>query len=151
MEYHRILWLSYHSCSRVSWVWFPSRDTASANYGKPLLVSGSLSLQWRHNERDCVSNHQHHGCLLNSLFRPRSKKTPKLRVTGRCVGNSPVTGEFTTQRASNTENVSIWWRHYGWSLRDDSPTGHVAQAAIDWGTKRVPTFSSLNATHMEIL
>ena len=27
-------------------------------------------------------------------------------------GNSPVTGEFPSQRASNTENVSIWWRHH---------------------------------------
>ena len=27
------------------------------------------------------------------------------------VGNSPVTGEFPTQRASNAENVSIWWCH----------------------------------------
>ena len=29
------------------------------------------------------------------------------------VGNSPVTGEFPSQRASNAENVSIWWRHHG--------------------------------------
>ena len=42
----------------------------------------------------------------------RSKKTSKLRVTGLCVVNSPVTGEFTTQRTSNAENVSIWWRHH---------------------------------------
>ena len=42
----------------------------------------------------------------------RSKKTLKLRVTGLCVGNSPVTGEFPAQRASNAENVSIWWRHH---------------------------------------
>ena len=28
-------------------------------------------------------------------------------------GNSPVTGEFPTQRASNAQNVSIWWRHHG--------------------------------------
>ena len=40
------------------------------------------------------------------------KKTSKLRVTGLCVGNSPVTGEFPAQRASNAENVSIWWRHH---------------------------------------
>ena len=32
--------------------------------------------------------------LLNRLFRRRSKKEPKLRVTGLCEGNSPVTGEF---------------------------------------------------------
>ena len=69
------------------------------------------TLRWRHNERDDVSNHQPHDCLLNRLFRRRSKKTPKLRVTGLCVGNSPVTGEFPAQRASNAENVSIWWRH----------------------------------------
>ena len=45
-------------------------------------------------------------------FRRRSKKTSKLRVTGLFVGNSPVTGELPTQRASNAENVSIWWRNY---------------------------------------
>ena len=28
------------------------------------------------------------------------------------VWNSPVTGEFPAQRVSNTENVSIWWRHH---------------------------------------
>ena len=44
--------------------------------------------------------------------RHRSKKTSKLRVTGLCEGNSPVTGEFPAQRASNAENVSIWWRHH---------------------------------------
>ena len=34
------------------------------------------------------------------------KKTSKLQVTGFCEGNSPVTGEFPAQRASNAENVS---------------------------------------------
>ena len=29
-----------------------------------------------------------------------------------CAGNSPGTGEFPAQRASNAENVSIWWRHH---------------------------------------
>ena len=46
-------------------------------------------LHWRHNDHDSVSNHQPHGCLVNRLFRRRSKKTSKLRVTGLCVGNSP--------------------------------------------------------------
>ena len=41
----------------------------------------------------------------------RSKKASKLRVTSLCEGNSPVSGEFPSQRASDTENVSIWWRH----------------------------------------
>ena len=70
------------------------------------------TLQWRHNEHDGASNHQPHDCLLNSLFRCRSKKTSKLCVTGLCAGNSPVTSEFPTQRVSNVENVSIWWCHH---------------------------------------
>ena len=41
--------------------------------------------------------------LLNRLFRRRSKKTSKLCVTGLCEGNSPVTGEFPAQRASDAE------------------------------------------------
>ena len=74
------------------------------------------TLQWRHNRRDNVSNHQPHDCLLNSLFRRRSKKISKLRVTGLCAGNSPVTGEFPAQMASNAENISIWWRHHAYLL-----------------------------------
>ena len=70
-----------------------------------------VTLLWRHNYHNGVSNHQPRDCLLNLLFKRRSKKTSKLRVTGLCVGNSPITGEFPAQRASNAENVSIWWRH----------------------------------------
>ena len=72
-----------------------------------------LSLQWRHNGHDSVSNHQPHDCLLNRLFRRKSKKTSKLRITGLCAGNSPGTGDFPAQMVSNAENVSIWWRHHG--------------------------------------
>ena len=67
-----------------------------------------LSLQWRHYERDVVSNHQHHDCLLNCLFRRKSKKTSELSAPSLCEGNSAVTGEFLAQRANNAENVSIW-------------------------------------------
>ena len=72
-----------------------------------------MALQWRHNDHDGVSNHQPRDCLLNRLFRRRSKKTSKLRVTGLCEGNSPGTGEFPAQMASYAQNVSIWWRHHG--------------------------------------
>ena len=33
-----------------------------------------FSLRWRHNERNGVSNHRHIDCLLNRLFKRRSKK-----------------------------------------------------------------------------
>ena len=70
-----------------------------------------FTLQWLHNERDGVS---------------------KLRVTGFCEGNSPVTGEFPAQRASNAENVSIWWRHHD-TLRDIEKNLPVAMSS-PWGT-----------------
>ena len=59
------------------------------SYWLPGLNTLFVALKWRHNERDSVSNHQPHDCFLNRLFRRRSKKTSKLRVTGFCVGNSP--------------------------------------------------------------
>ena len=77
-----------------------------------LLSIITVTLQWRHNDRDGVSNRQPHDCLLNRLFRRRSKKTLKLRVTGLCVGNSSRTGEFPAQKASNAENASIRLRHH---------------------------------------
>ena len=75
-------------------------------------VDVHLTLRWRHNERDSISNHQPYDCLLNRLFRRRWKKTLKLRVTGLCAGNLPGTGKFPAQMASNAEKVSIWWRHH---------------------------------------
>ena len=79
--------------------------TMHAYFNKPL--------QWRHNGCDNVSNHQHHDSLLNRLFRRRSKRTSKLRVTALWAGNSPGTGEFPAQMTSYAENASIWWRHHG--------------------------------------
>ena len=70
------------------------------------------SLQWRHNEYNGVKITGLTIVYSTVFSRRRSKKTSKLRVTGLCVGNSPVTGEFPTQRASNAEKVSIWWRHH---------------------------------------
>ena len=79
------------------------------------VVTGKvvIALEWRHNEHNSVSKHRRLGYLLNSLFRRRSKKTSKLRVTVLCAGNPLVTGEFPAKRASNGENISIWWRHHG--------------------------------------
>ena len=67
------------------------------------LPSRSTS-QWLHYERNGVSNHRRINCLLSRLFRHRSKKTSKLRVTGLCEGNPPVTGGFPSQGAGNEEN-----------------------------------------------
>ena len=53
------------------------------------------TLQWRYNEGDGYSNHRRLDCLLNRLFRRRSKKAPKLCVTSfmrgihRCPADPP--------------------------------------------------------------
>ena len=59
-----------------------------------------------------------HTSVYSTVFSGADKKkTPTLCVTGLCEVNSPVTGEFPTQRVSNAEKVSIWWRHHGsWYL-----------------------------------
>ena len=43
--------------------------------------------------------------VYSTVYSDADKKTPKLRVTGLCAGNSPVTDEFPAQMASNAENV----------------------------------------------
>ena len=73
-----------------------------------------IALQWRNYWRDCVSNHQLHDCLLNRLFRRRSKKTSsKLHVTGLCAGNSLLTGEF---QMASVEISSKLLNHLSWRL-----------------------------------
>ena len=41
-----------------------------------------------------------------------SREASNLRVTGLCAGDSPATGEFPAQPASNAVNVSISWRYH---------------------------------------
>ena len=84
--------------------------------------SHGIPLQWRHNERDYVSNHRRLDCLVNKLFRSRSKKKSKSHVTGLCEGNSPVIDEFPAQRGSNAEKMFTYddvmhddvikWKHF---------------------------------------
>ena len=101
-------------------VWPPFYLSIAMNYITGLLRLEYIeyyfhelkTLRWRHNGRDGVSNHQPPDCLLNRLFRRRSKKTSKLCVAGLWAGNSPGPGEFLAQMASNAENASIWWRHH---------------------------------------
>ena len=50
--------------------------------------------------------------LFTQPFIQAQIKKSKLRVTGLCGGNSPVTGEFPSQGASDTETVSTWLCHH---------------------------------------
>ena len=90
--------------TELSWTLGPHRLSSTMFDIFDIFSKWLTTLQWRHNGCDRVSNHQPYGCLLNCLFKRRSKKTSKLRVTGLC--------EFPAQRASNAEKGSIWWRHH---------------------------------------
>ena len=160
----------------VCWIEFMCSVYPHVRYCFAVPVAAKLhqkTLQWRHSERNGVSNHQRHNCLstvylgrsnivshpwtsqlglpplglslygageyiqctwIYSTNQPtsRSKKTSELHVTGLCEGNSPVTGELPTQRASTTENISIWWRHHdmGKIERYQHTTKHYQSHAI---------------------
>ena len=61
-------------------LWRHCKDISRAHcIGAHKRTLPSHTLQWRHNGRGSVSNHQPHDCLLNRWFRRRSKKTSKLR------------------------------------------------------------------------
>ena len=81
-------------------------------------------LHWRHYDHGGVSNHQHHGCLLDRLFRRRSKKTSKLRVTGHCVGNSPVPVN-SPHKGPVTRKMfpfdDVVWEEHSFTPMDQSP------------------------------
>ena len=89
-----------------------------------------LSLHWRHNDHDIVSNHQPHDCLLNRLFRRRSNKTSKIRVTGHCAGNSPgpVNSPHkwpVTRKMFPFDDVIMWWNR-------DMPDRNIAANQQLW-------------------
>ena len=47
--------------------------TCFSDYTNDHAIAREVTLQWRHNECDGVSNHQPHNCLINCLFRHRTK------------------------------------------------------------------------------
>ena len=108
-----------HGAASLHWLRFHSNRFYLYPSGLPHWRREILRCQCRHSGDDGVSNHQPHDCLLNSLFRHISKKTSKLRVTGHCEGNPPVTGEFPAQRAVTRKmfplDESFWLiLKYGW-------------------------------------
>ena len=70
-------------------------------------------LQWRHNERYGVPNHQPHDCFIQPFIQAQIKENIKATRHWPLWGEFPVTVELPAQRAaSNAENASIWWRQH---------------------------------------
>ena len=49
--------------------------------------------------------------VYSTVFSDADQRKHQSSASLAFAGNSPVTGEFPAQMASNAENVSIWWRH----------------------------------------
>ena len=78
-------------------------------------------LQWRNNACNGVSNHWRLDRLLNHCSGADQRKHQSSASLA-FGGNSPVTGEYPVQMASNTENVSNWLRRH--DIADDSHDIH---------------------------
>ena len=112
------------------------------------------TLRWRHNDHAGVSNHQPHGCLLNRLFRRKSKKTSKLRVTGLCAGNSisRTNGQLrgkcfhlmTSSWGGNGLKIAEWDLGISWSVVFQMSIP-AQNNALAWCRHQMETFSVLLA------
>ena len=82
----------------------------------------AVAIQWRHNRCDGVSNHQPHDCLLNRLFRRRSKKTSKFRISGVCRGihpwpmNSSHKGPVTRKMFPFDDVIMVFQEETNWGV-----------------------------------
>ena len=77
--FHAVIWLNATSTTIARTISCNKSALSKHNFLFPRHSS-----EWRHNERDGVSNHRHLDCLIKRLFRRRSKKTAKVRVIGLC-------------------------------------------------------------------
>ena len=79
-----------------------------------VVAALGFPLHWRHNGRDGVSNHQSHDCLLNRIFRRRSKKTSSsaslafVRGNHRGPVNSPHKGPVTRKMFPFDDVIMHW-------------------------------------------
>ena len=76
------------------------------------------SLRWRHNGRDCVSNHQPYDCLFNRLFRRGSKKNSP------GPGNSPRNWHVT-RKMSPFDDVIMAGADFPPCSLDDEASSHM--------------------------
>ena len=102
-------------------------------YFSAVLLLAKLPLQCHYNERDGVSIHRRLDCLINRLFKQRSKKTSKFRVTGLCEGihrwpvNSPRKGQ---QRGKRCHLMTSWCGTASYNL--ENKAGGLQQISRYW-------------------
>ena len=114
----------------ISEVWIgrqiTSLKTNSCHDGNIVVASGIIDCRFSQWIQSCHSWFHYDDvtwtpCSLKSpvirlfiyqLMRTQIKETSNSALPALCKGNSPVTDEFPSKRASNTTRASIWWRHH---------------------------------------
>ena len=104
---------------------------------KKLRNVRNCALQWRHHERDGVSNYWRIDCLLNRLFRCRSMNTSQPRVTGLCEGNSPHKGVESRKMFPFDDVIMVCWPV--WQLQ-------IEPSSRATGITNVPVYSIFQHT-----
>ena len=120
---HKGQWRGALVCSLIcAWIngWVSNREAGDFRTKDGLYSQTSeliyTSLQWRHNGRDGVSNHQRLDCFLSRLFRRRSKKHQSsaslafVRGIHRWPVNSPHKGPVT-RNMFPFDDVIMWSDH----------------------------------------
>ena len=100
-----------------------------------------IPLQWRHDERDGISNHRPYDCLPNCLFKRRSRKTWKLslafvRRIHRWPVNSPHKGPVTRKMFPFDDAVN-------WRVKTKQPHWNNGLNYI----LSITTFSAVHCSH----
>ena len=97
-----------------------------------LLANKNTAIHYSHIIMSAVTS-QISGVLIvhSTVCSGADQRKQQFCVADLCEGNSPVTAEFPTQRASNGENVFIWWRHHGQLLVTKWYSKHFAISLIE--------------------
>ena len=95
------------------------------------------ALQWRHNGRDSVSNHQPHDCLFNRLFRRRSRKHQSLASLAFVRGIHRWIHRTNGQLRGKCFHLMTWswicatqWRSYAQCRRNVAHKSHKSRKSI---------------------
>ena len=100
----------------------------------PIIAFVLTPLQWLHNYMRWRLKSPASWLFTQPFIQAQIKEHIKAPRHWAFAGNSPVTSEFP-QRASNAENVFIWWRHHVARTHPcvTSPVGHVPPGSPEVG------------------
>ena len=92
--------------------WFSSSKGVVAFQVCANMRSNLRCIRLTSQERHRLLNHRQFDYLFYSLLRPTTKKTSDSALLALCEGNSPFSDRFPSEKASDTESLSVSWRYH---------------------------------------